>query len=152
MTAVAGKKVLIVEDDAALRETCRDILTEEGLTVVEATDGPSGLAAARRERPDAIVLDIAMPGMDGYQVAEALVAEEPTAAIPILFLTARDAFSDQLRGYEAGGVEYIIKPFDLATFVMLVHRQLERATAGSPASASERLARIGALRLLLGVE
>ncbi len=108
--------------------------------------------AARRERPDAIVLDIAMPGMDGYQVAEALVAEEATAAIPILFLTAKDTLADQLRGYETGGVEYMTKPFDLAAFVALVRRQLDRAETHSSASASERLARIGAIRLLLGVE
>ena len=130
------KTVLIVEDDAALRETCRDILAEEGWAVVEAADGPGGLAAARRERPDAIVLDVAMPGLDGVEVAEALVADEATAATPILFLTARDSLAEQLRGYEAGGVEYLAKPFALATFVSLVRRQLDRAAATSPASAA----------------
>ena len=145
------KKVLIVEDDAALRETCRDILAEEGWAVVEAADGPGGLTMAQCERPDAIVLDVTMPGLGGYEVAEALVADEATVGTPILFLTARDSLADQLRGYEAGGVEYLAKPFALATFVSLVRRQLDRAAA-SPASASERLARIAVLRLLLGVE
>ncbi len=144
--------ILVVDDEENIRFLVASALELAGMDTTTAATGREALAQVARARPDAIVLDIAMPGMDGYQVAEALVAEEATAAIPILFLTAQDTFSDQLRGYEAGGVEYIIKPFDLATFVMLVHRQLERATAGSPASASERLARIGALRLLLGVE
>ena len=148
----AAMKVLVIDDEPEVRRVCGDILREEGWGVVEAADGPGGLAAARQERPDAVLLDVAMPGMDGFQVAEALVQDEATRAIPIVFLTARTSFAEQLHGYEAGGIEYITKPFTLTTLVSVVRRVVERAATGSPAGANERQARIGALRLLLGIE
>lgn len=144
-------KVLVVDDEAAMREVCRDILNEEGWEVVEAGDGPSGVALARAEHPDAIVLDVVMPRMDGFQVAEQLVADETTTAIPIVFLTARAGFTDQLRGYEAGGIEYITKPFDLTHFVALLRRVVAHAPTGVVNDAGARHARIGALRILLGI-
>lgn len=144
-------KVLVVDDEVAVRELCRDILTEEGWEVLEAGDGPSGLALARAEHPDAIVLDVAMPHLDGFQVAEQLVADAATTTIPIVFLTARVGFTDQLRGYEVGGIEYITKPFDLAHFVALLRRVVTYAPTSTADNSGERQARIGALRILLGI-
>lgn len=143
--------VLVVDDEPAVLEVCRDILEEEGWLVATAHDGSAALEAARQAPPDAVVLDVAMPGMDGFAVAEALLADETTAAPQIIFLTARANFDDQLRGYEAGGIEYITKPFSAEHFVTLLRRAMARKQEGSSIPATERQARIGALRILLGI-
>lgn len=143
--------VLIVDDEPAVLEVCRDILEEEGWTVDTARDGPAALETATRRRPDAVVLDIAMPGMDGFAVAESLLARDETATVPVIFLTVRSNFDDQLRGYEAGGIEYITKPFVAEHFVSLVRRATARKSERPEVSAHERQARIGALRILLGI-
>lgn len=144
-------KILIVDDEPAVLDVCRDILEEEGWDVKTAHDGPTALESAFRNQPNAVVLDVAMPGMDGFAVAEELIARNATASAPIIFLTARANFDDQLRGYEAGGIEYITKPFSADHFVTLVRRAITRAEEGSSIPASERQARIGALRILLGL-
>lgn len=143
--------VLVVDDEPAVLEVCRDILEEEGWEVTTARDGTTALEAARQARPDAVVLDVAMPGIDGFGVAEALLADETTAAARILFLTARANFDDQLRGYEAGGIEYITKPFSAEHFVTLLRRAMARKPEEAGVPAAERQARIGALRILLGI-
>ena len=82
------------------------------MTVVEAPDGPSGLAAASTEKPDAILLDVMMPGLDGWDVAAALLDDDETAGIPIVFLTARADLRDRARGMDIGGIDYVTKPFN----------------------------------------
>jgi len=90
-------RVLVVDDEAPIRLLCRVNLEAEKMDVVEAADGPSGLEAARRERPDVILLDVMMPGLDGWRVAEELLEDPDTSAIPIVFLTARAELRDQAR-------------------------------------------------------
>jgi CheY-like chemotaxis protein len=80
--------VLVIDDEAPIRLLCRVNLEAEGMPVLEAGDGPSGLEAARTGSPDVILLDVMMPGLDGWGVAEALLEDERTAEIPIIFLTA----------------------------------------------------------------
>ena len=143
--------VAVVDDDESVRESLPDLLRESGYAAQAFASAEELLDSGDLVGFGCLILDIAMPGMDGFQVAEALVADEATAAIPIIFLTARADLGDLLHGYEAGGVEYVTKPFELATLVAVVRRQLERAAAGSQTSADERAARIGALRLLLGI-
>lgn len=122
--------VLVIDDEAPIRLLCRVNLEAEGMPVLEAGDGPSGLEAARRETPDVILLDVMMPGLDGWGVAEALLEDERTAEIPIIFLTARAEFRDRARGLDIGGVDYITKPFNPVELAPLVRGLLDRLERG----------------------
>ena len=101
----------MVDDDPDVRLVCRVALTSFGHEVLTARDGEEGLAAALRERPDMIVLDIMMPRKDGLSLLRELRAEESAKAIPVILLSALAASTDQLRGYEAGADGYLTKPF-----------------------------------------
>ena len=122
--------VLVIDDEAPIRLLCRVNLEAEGMPVLEASDGPSGLETARADRPDVILLDVMMPGLDGWGVAEALLADERTAEIPIIFLTARAEFRDRARGLDIGGVDYITKPFNPVELAPLVRGLLDRLERG----------------------
>jgi DNA-binding response OmpR family regulator len=123
-------RVLVIDDEAPIRLLCRVNLEAEGMTVVEAADGPSGLEAARSDHPDLILLDVMMPGLDGWGVAEALLDDEETSSIPIIFLTARAEFRDRARGLDIGGVDYITKPFNPVELAPLVRNLLDRLERG----------------------
>ena len=123
-------RVLVIDDEAPIRLLCRVNLEAAGMEIIEAEDGPSGLEAARSERPDVILLDVMMPGMDGWQVLEELLDDERTNDIPIIFLTARAEVRDQARGLELGGVDYITKPFSPVDLAPLVENLLERVQRG----------------------
>ena len=122
--------VLVIDDEAPIRLLCRVNLEAEGMPVLEAGDGPSGLEAARDGSPDVILLDVMMPGLDGWGVAEALLEDDRTADIPIIFLTARAEFRDRARGLDIGGVDYITKPFNPVELAPLVRALLERLERG----------------------
>jgi DNA-binding response OmpR family regulator len=123
-------RVLVIDDEAPIRLLCRVNLEAEGMSVLEAGDGPSGLAKASAEQPDVILLDVMMPGLDGWGVAEALLEDEQTVGIPIIFLTARAEFRDRARGLDIGGVDYITKPFNPVELAPLVRALLERLERG----------------------
>jgi DNA-binding response OmpR family regulator len=123
-------RVLIIDDEAPIRLLCRVNLEAEGIDVVEAGDGPTGLALARNVRPDLVLLDVMMPGLDGWAVAEELLADQETDDIPIIFLTARAEFRDRARGLDIGGIDYITKPFNPVDLAPLVRRLLERLGRG----------------------
>ena len=123
-------KVLVIDDEAPIRLLCRVNLEAEEIDVLEAADGPSGLETARAELPDVILLDVMMPGLDGWGVAEALLEDERTAEIPIIFLTARAEFRDRARGLDIGGVDYITKPFNPVELAPLVRALLDRLDRG----------------------
>ena len=123
-------RVLVIDDESPIRLLCRVNLEAEGMTVLEAADGPSGLATARAEHPDVILLDVMMPGLDGWAVAEALLEDPQTASIPIIFLTARAEFRDRARGLDIGGVDYITKPFNPVELAPLVRSLVERLERG----------------------
>ena len=122
--------MLVIDDEAPIRLLCRVNLEAEGMEVLEAADGPSGLEKARSETPDVILLDVMMPGLDGWGVAEALLEDERTAEIPIIFLTARAEFRDRARGLDIGGVDYITKPFNPVELAPLVRALLDRLERG----------------------
>jgi DNA-binding response OmpR family regulator len=105
-------------------------LEAEGMDVIEAPDGPSGVDKARAERPDVILLDVMMPGLDGWRVAEQLFEDDRTVAIPIIFLTARAEFRDRARGLDIGGVDYVTKPFNPLELAPLVQSLLDRLDRG----------------------
>lgn len=122
--------VLVIDDEAPIRLLCRVNLEAEGMDVLEAANGPSGLETAREQRPDVILLDVMMPGLDGWRVAEELLDDPSTAAIPIVFLTARAELRDRARGIDLGGVDYITKPFNPVELAPLVRGLLGRVDAG----------------------
>jgi DNA-binding response OmpR family regulator len=123
-------RVLVIDDEAPIRLLCRVNLEAEDMTVLEAADGPSGLALARAELPDIVLLDVMMPGLDGWGVAEQLLGDDETSRIPIIFLTARAEFRDRARGLDIGGVDYITKPFNPVELAPLVRGLLERLRRG----------------------
>ena len=140
-------KVLVIDDEAPIRLLCRVNLEAEGMEVIEAPDGPSGVDKAREERPDVILLDVMMPGLDGWRVAEQLFEDDRTVRIPIIFLTARAEFRDRARGLDIGGVDYVTKPFNPLELAPLVRSLLDRLDKGERDDVrSEKLA---ALRRLM---
>jgi DNA-binding response OmpR family regulator len=123
-------RVLIVDDEAPIRLLCRVNLEAEQMEVLEAGDGPSGLEAARKERPDVILLDVMMPGLDGWRVAEELLEDPATSSIPIVFLTARAELRDRARGFDLGGLEYVTKPFNPVELAPLIRELIARVEGG----------------------
>jgi len=123
-------RVLVIDDEAPIRLLCRVNLEAAGIEVLEAEDGPRGLALARDERPDVILLDVMMPGMDGWQVLEELLDDERTSGIPVIFLTARAELRDQARGLELGGIDYVTKPFSPIDLAPLVEELIGRVSRG----------------------
>jgi DNA-binding response OmpR family regulator len=123
-------RVLIIDDEAPIRLLCRVNLEAEGMEVLEAADGPGGIEIAGRERPDVILLDVMMPRLNGWEVADALLADERTSEIPIVFLTARAEVRDRARGLDIGGVEYVTKPFNPLELAPLIESLLERIRRG----------------------
>ncbi len=120
------KQVLVVEDEIKIARLVRDYLHQAGFAVLEAADGPSALALARTERPDMIVLDLGLPGMDGLDVTRSLRA---TSAVPIIMLTARSEEADRIVGLELGADDYIVKPFSPKELVARIRAVLRRAEA-----------------------
>jgi DNA-binding response OmpR family regulator len=122
-------RVLVIDDEAPIRLLCRVNLEAEGIQVLEAADGRTGLDLARADEPDVVLLDVMMPGLDGWRVAEELLEDDRTRGIPIIFLTARAEFRDRARGLDIGGVDYVTKPFnpiELAPFVRDLLARIDR--------------------------
>jgi putative two-component system response regulator len=140
-------RVLVIDDEPPIRLLCRVNLEAEEMEVLEAADGPTGLEQARTGRPDVILLDVMMPGLDGWVVAEKLVEDDLTREIPIVFLTARAELRDRARGLELGGIDYITKPFNPVELASLVRGLLARVRAGE--TAELRLEKIAELRELV---
>src|SRR5687768_11446388 len=123
-------RVLVIDDEAPIRLLCRVNLEAEKMEVLEAADGPTGLELARGATPDVILLDVMMPGLDGWRVAERLIEDPETQEIPIIFLTARAEFRDRARGLDIGGVDYVTKPFNPVELADLVRELLGRLERG----------------------
>jgi DNA-binding response OmpR family regulator len=139
-------RTLIIDDEAPIRLLCKVNLEAEGIEVLEAADGVTGLEVARAERPEAILLDVMMPGLDGWNVAEELLADEATSAIPIIFLTARADLRDRVRGMDAGGLDYITKPFNPLELASIVRQVVDAVERGEREQLrSERIAELRAL-------
>jgi len=121
-----GLHVLVIEDNAALRESIRHVLVAHGHRVDVAAEGRAGLQMALAEPPDVMVLDVMLPGMSGLRICSRLRAE-CDRHVPVLMLTARDTLADKLDGFEAGADDYLVKPFAneelLARCLALSHRQ-----------------------------
>jgi DNA-binding response OmpR family regulator len=125
--------VLVADDEDTLREAIVYNLKREGWTIAQAADGHDALAQARALKPDLLVLDVMMPGMDGLQVCRALRAE---SNVPILFLSARGEEVDRILGLEMGGDDYLSKPFAMRELVARVRAMLRRAQMATTSSVS----------------
>jgi two-component system OmpR family response regulator len=127
----SGKTVLIVDEDSKAVDLLRATLTHQGFAVLCAATGPDGLDCARTRPPDVVLLEIALPGMDGFEVLRRLRADGIGA--PVLFLTARTGLQDKIRGLTGGGEDYITKPFSLEEVVARLRVILRRCnTMGKP--------------------
>ena len=124
------KKILLVDDEPEILEICRDYLKASSYDVVTARDGAQGLSAARREKPDLIVLDLMMPEMDGLDLCRAIRRE---SNVPIIMLTARVEETDKLIGLELGADDYMTKPFSPRELVARVKVVLRRVSGDSAA-------------------
>jgi DNA-binding response OmpR family regulator len=127
--STGASTVLLVEDDADIRRGLETVLTRAGLAVLHAADGRAGLRAVHAQRPDVVVLDIGLPGMDGWQVLERL---RDLSDLPVLLLTARGAEAEKVRGLRAGADDYLTKPFGNAELVARVQALLRRGTGTPP--------------------
>ncbi len=116
-------RILVIDDDANITSFLKRALSYEGYTVDTAATGAAGLARALQEPPDLVILDVMMPGLDGYEVATRLRAGGPQ---PILMLTARDEVPDRVRGLDSGADDYLVKPFALDELLARVRALLRR--------------------------
>lgn len=119
--------VLVVDDDRKITDMLRRTLTYEGYSVVTAADGHEALSQVQSQRPDVVVLDWLMPGLDGIEVAKRMRAAD---SAPILMLTARDAVGDRVKGLDSGADDYLVKPFAPAELLARVRALLRRTDTG----------------------
>ncbi len=106
------KKILVIDDEPLVLEVLKIRLKMKNYEVITASDGAEGIESAMREKPDLIILDIIMPGLDGYQVCRKLKEDIKTKAIPVIMLTALGQSAEREKGYSSGAYGYIFKPFD----------------------------------------
>jgi two-component system, OmpR family, response regulator MtrA len=134
-------RILVVEDDASIRELTERGLRNAGFEVLTAAAGDEGLARFRTEHPDAVVLDVMLPGMDGLEVCKAIRA---ASSVPVVMLTARSDTLDVVVGLESGADDYVTKPFEMPELIARVRASLRRATRSGSA---EDVLRIGPVRV-----
>ncbi len=123
----AAPKILIIEDERDIQDLIRHYLEKDGFRTRTASDGTAGLAAARQEHPDLIVLDLMLPGLDGLELCKKLRADPTTALTPVIMLTAKAEESDKIVGLELGADDYLTKPFSPKELVARIKALLRRA-------------------------
>jgi CheY-like chemotaxis protein len=117
-------RILVADDDPVILRLLQVNFNLEGYEVHTATRGEEALEKAKEHLPDIILLDVMMPGVDGWEVCRRLKEDQATAAIPVIFLSARAQDQDRRRGYELGVVAYVTKPFDPGELIEVVQRSL----------------------------
>ena len=146
--APAKKTILIIEDEPHIVLGLKDALEFEGFRVVSAQKGRDGVALAKHEKPDAIVLDLMLPDINGYKVCEEVRRWDPF--VPVIMLTARSQEVDKIRGLDAGADDYVTKPFSVGELIARI-RAIFRRAARAPGAAPELIA-IGPARVNLGAQ
>ena len=122
--------ILLVDDNVTNLQVLRESIEGIGARILIAKSGAAALAIVEKTRPDLILLDIMMPGMDGYEVCRRLKGAEETRRIPIIFLTARAEIRDRAKGIDLGGVDYVTKPFNPVELAPLVQDLVRRVEGG----------------------
>lgn len=133
-------RLLVIDDEANLRHTLSYALRQEGYEVLTAADGDEGLALFRQASPDLVILDVMLPGQDGFEVCRRLRRESD---VPVVMLTARDTELDKIVGLEIGADDYLAKPFSMRELIARVRALLRRTTRRAEAPASGTLERAG---------
>ncbi len=126
---MSGERILVVDDEPDILSLLVYQFSNEGYRVSTAVNGQSAISTARDERPDAVVLDLMLPDVDGYEVLKTLREDEDTREIPVLLLTARKEEEERIRGFEHGADDYVTKPFSARELVLRVEALLRRATS-----------------------
>jgi DNA-binding response OmpR family regulator len=139
----AGRRIAVIEDEASIAAAIATRLRSEGYEVEIAGDGPGGVELCERFRPDLVVLDLMLPGLDGIEVCKQIQRERP---LPVLMLTARDSETDLLVGLAVGADDYMTKPFSARELVARIHALLRRADRPAAGDA-DRSVRIGVIEL-----
>jgi DNA-binding response OmpR family regulator len=142
--------VLVIEDEQTIAQAVAARLRSEGFAVEVATDGEAGVEAHHRPRPDLVVLDLMLPGLDGLEVCRRIQRDHP---VPVLVLTARDTEDDLVTGLAAGADDYLTKPFsgrELVARIRALLRRADRAAAGSTATGAPTTLAVADLRIELG--
>jgi twitching motility two-component system response regulator PilH len=121
---MAGKKVLIVDDSPTERHVLEQYMREAGYSVITASDGEEGVAKAKSELPALVLMDVVMPGMNGYQATREIAKGKDTAGIPVVICTSRGAETDKLWGLRQGAQEYLVKPINKQTLLQKVQKIL----------------------------
>ena len=132
MGPMADATVLVVDDEEYIRDLVSSAMRIAGFDVRSATDGHAALNAVSAQHPDLVILDVGLPGVDGFEVLDAL--RRDGIATPVIFLSARDTTDDKLRGLTGGGDDYVTKPFSLEELVARVRAVLRRSRESEPAS------------------
>jgi Response regulators consisting of a CheY-like receiver domain and a winged-helix DNA-binding domain len=134
---VSRQRILVVDDEPKIRMTVRGYLEADGFEVLEAPDGPSCIDSVARERPDLVVLDVMLPGLDGFEVLRRI---RTTSRVPVILLTARTEELDRVIGFTAGSDDYVTKPFSPRELALRARAILRRAD-GSDAAPEDRVLR-----------
>lgn len=127
---MSGERILVVEDELALRTALGDALESEGFGVLVAADGAKGLELALREGPDLILLDLMLPELDGFSVLRRLREDRLSSAVMIL--SARGEEWDRIQGFEVGADDYLVKPFSMRELLLRIRALLKRSEGGTP--------------------
>lgn len=141
-------KILVVDDDRAINELIKVNLKLAGYDVIQAFDGTQGFALAKQELPNMLILDVMMPNVDGYTVAQRVRQNETTKNIPILMLTALSDIEDKGRGFSIGIDDYLVKPFDMEELKMRVKAILKRSNQLPESMATKEILTLGEITLL----
>jgi DNA-binding response OmpR family regulator len=135
--------ILVIDDDELVSRTLQRALKMYDYNVMVANSGTEGLQLARRHKPDLFVLDVVMPGTDGYQVCRQVRGDPILKDAPILFLTAKSKDEDKIEGFRAGGDDYLSKPFNMEELQLRIRAILRRTTASSPADSKVTHVQVG---------
>jgi two-component system alkaline phosphatase synthesis response regulator PhoP len=141
------QRILVVDDDPSIVKVVRSYLEQAGYEVLTASDGARALQMVRHERPDLVVLDVMLPGRDGWEITRSIRADAALAATPIILLTARVEDTDKILGLEFGADDYITKPFNTREVVARVRALLRRTQLDRGRSMTSHVLSAGGLRL-----
>lgn len=141
-------KILVIDDDSAINELIKINLELSGYKVIQALDGTKGFALAKQEIPSIIILDVMMPEVDGYTVAQRIRQNDTTKNIPILMLTALSQLKDKVKGFDIGVDDYLVKPFEMEELKVRVRALLKRSRQIPESVAIKELLNVNEITLL----
>lgn len=141
-------KILVVDDDIAINELIKVNLELAGYKVVQANDGVKGFALAKQELPSLVILDVMMPDVDGYTVAQRIRQNDSTKNIPILMLTALSELNNKVKGFDIGVDDYLVKPFEMDELKVRVRALLKRSFQIPESAATREILSVGEITLL----